>query len=84
LSYSPFDVVRYKSQNEKVVQLTRRELPYIRATRKNPWTMEPIPDEVITELEHRQRMADRWDLPKECLPLNQVIDTLFPRLRLED
>ncbi len=74
-SYSPYDVVRYINQSGKVVQLVRTEHDYIVNNEKNPWTLEPLPSIVTSQIAGRQKCARLHGFPAS-LPLKQILEEL--------
>lgn len=61
-SYSPFDIISYRSSNNRYF-FVRREFENLLKTKKNHWTQEELPQGVLAEIEKREEMAKLLNLP---------------------
>jgi len=72
--YSPFDIVKF-NDGSKIYLFTRPEFKRILETGKNHWTNVPLPLNIITLIEAKQKLARKLHLP-ESKPLLDLLTDL--------
>jgi hypothetical protein len=75
ISYSPFDIVYYRSGNY-IYRFVRTEFQSILKTKKNPWTNEWLPITILNQLKSRLDIATELYLP-EALPLIELLASVL-------
>lgn len=62
-NYVPFDIVVFQT-GEYVYRFTRVEFNKLLESKKNPWTNEPLPKEILLTMKLRNKIAEEINLPE--------------------
>lgn len=81
-NYAPFDVVFYQT-GTYIYRFSRPEFPKILESKKNPWTNEWLPENILHEIEAREKTAQSMKLPSS-LPYPDLFNLEDPVIPEEE